>query len=66
MRSMRLDLSVFYDKDLITVLNCGQSVRNDNKCFSLDQFRDRILQDRLIFRIGIGGGLIEDHDRRIL
>ena len=60
------DPAVADNKDLIRVLNGGQSVGDHDDGFAGRQLRDRALYQMLIFRIDADRCLIQNDDRRIL
>ena len=52
------DAALLHDHDAVCVADGGKPVRNDKQCFSLYKPRERGLNDRLVFRIGVGGRLV--------
>ena len=45
--------------------NGGQTVGDNQQRAAFDQFRDAVLDQRFILRIGISGGFVLDDDRRV-
>ena len=58
--------SVVYHQDLIGVLRSCQSVSNGDDGLAPRQFRKRLLDEVLVFRVNAGGCLVKNDDRRIL
>ena len=55
-------ISIIYNKDLVTVLNSRKSVCYYDQGLPCYQFCNRILQNRLIFRIRISSCLIKNYN----
>lgn len=62
----RIHTAVVYDINPVRIGDGGKPVGNDDQSLSLHQFCHGRLDHRLIFRVHIGTGLIQDHDRRVL
>ena len=66
MLSCRNQFAMVYDADLIGVHNRGQLMGDDHQSLALHQFRNRRLHLFLILGIGVGGGLVQHHNRGVL
>ena len=60
------DLAVIHDNDLVGVRDGRQAVGDDQQRLALHQPCQRRLDDRLVFRVGVGGSLVQDDDGRVL
>lgn len=59
------DLSVIHDENLVGLLDCGEPVGNRHDGFAFREFRQRRLDQMLVFRVDAGGRFIEDDNRGI-
>ena len=64
--ALRLNAPVPNDNNGIRAGDCRKTVRDDNDGLIGNQTRNRLLNDRLIFRVDIRGGLIQHDNRGIL
>ena len=64
MRAAILDIAVVHDVDPFRVCDGGETVGNDDQRLTRGQLRHRALDHRLVFRVGVGSGLVQDHDGR--
>ena len=64
-RAQRDETTSVEDGDLVDTRDRGGAVRDDQDRLSLDEAGERRLNIGFGFRVGEGGGLVEDEDGRI-
>ena len=66
MRAALGNFSVFYNKDLVDLLDGGQAVGNRDDRLAARKLRNGLLDEVLVFGVDARGRLIEDDNGRVL
>ena len=65
MRAALIEPAIFQDQDLVHIFKPNQAMSDEQGCSAAHYIEKRIQYLLLSERVKIGGGLIEDQDRRI-
>lgn len=66
LRAHGFNAAAVYHGDLVGVDDGGKPVCNDDQRFAAHKLRHALLNERLVFRIGVGGRLVQENDGRVL